>query len=78
MTASNGGPDMAEIGRLSDLADDLKEELIGAFLHFPTHPLFIKNFATEAGAEVVANIPALNQPDQTQQAVVPFLLGYMQ
>ena len=56
----------------------LAQQLIGAFLHFPTHPLMIKVFANEAGAEVVANIPALGQPDQTQQAVVPFLLGYMQ
>jgi len=62
----------------------LAPSIIGALLHFPTHPQIILETAMSVGAEVVANIPelldestasAVNPSDLT---VIPFLLGELE
>jgi para-nitrobenzyl esterase len=52
-------------------------QMIYALLHFPTHASLLKNYAIQAGAEIVANVPELGDPDQTQQTAVSFLLERM-
>jgi hypothetical protein len=58
-------------------AQALGAQMIGALLHFPTHPSLLKNYAIQAGAEIVANVPELGDPDQTEQTAVSFLLERM-
>ena len=70
--------DYATAATLEIEATSLQSQLINALLHFPTHAQTIKNYATQAGAEVVANIPTLGDPDQTQQTAVSFLLENLQ
>jgi hypothetical protein len=55
----------------------LGAEMVYALLHFPTHASLLKNYAIQAGAEIVANIPDLSDPDQTEQSAVSFLIERM-
>ena len=63
-----------ELSALSTEGASLAPGIIGALLHFPTHPKAIVDAAEAAGATVVANIPQLSLPEPTGQTVIPFLL----
>jgi len=70
-TANNEG---AGVASLLARAEVLQGQLIGALLHFPTHANVIKQASIEAGAEIIANLPELGAPDQTQATAVSFIL----
>jgi hypothetical protein len=63
-----------ELSALQTEGASLAPGIIGALLHFPTHPKAIVDAAAAAGATVVANIPELELPEPTGQTVIPFLL----